>query len=69
MAGYDDNIDRVTAIVAKRFRCFGGGNVSPDNVISHALKDGPAVFAAGVDIKEVVSTVIELFIAASRLNL
>ncbi len=68
MAEHDKNVEIVTAAIAERFRSFGGGNVSPDNIVSHALKDDPAMFAAGVDIKEVVEATIQLYIAASRIN-
>ncbi len=68
MKDHDEIVKIVTSAVAARFRSFGGGNVSPNNIMSHALKDTPAVFAARVDIKDVVNAVIELYIAASRIH-
>ncbi len=68
MKTHDELVELVTDVVARRFRSFGGGNVSPGNIISQALKDDPATFAAGVDVKDVVNKVIQLYIAASRMN-
>lgn len=55
----------VTSIVdeiQKRFRTFGGGKQSSwGNPITAALEDAEPVFAAGVDIRDVVNTVIALW--------
>ena len=58
----EETINRIrfiTDLASRRFRSFGGGSVSPDNPISHALKDRPPQFAAGVDIQKVVEFVVE----------
>ncbi len=55
--------DQVVAAVTERFRTFGGGRVSPSNPISHALRDEPPQFAAGVDVREVVRFVGSLVVA------
>jgi hypothetical protein len=52
-------LDRITTGAAKNFRSFGGGSVTAGNPISEAMKDRPAVFAAGVDIREVVEFVVQ----------
>ena len=46
-------------LVAANFRSFGGGHVTRGNPISHALQDQSPVFAAGVDIREVVEFVLK----------
>lgn len=50
-------ITEITQEVAKKFRSFGGGNSNPYNFLSKVLKDNPAQFAAGVDIRSVVNVV------------
>ena len=56
-----ENTNDIVEIIASEFRSFGGGVVrSPDNPLSHALRDAPAQFAAGVDIADVVRRVLEL---------
>jgi hypothetical protein len=47
-------IDDIVKKVTIRFHTFGGGQDSEFNPITHALKDKPPVFAAGVDVREVV---------------
>lgn len=44
--------------VAACFRCFGGGHVTDGNPISHALKDTPPSFAAGVSVQEVIEEIL-----------
>jgi hypothetical protein len=51
--------------VAQRFRCFGEGTVDPTNPIAKAFKSRPPMFAAGVDVAEVVGFVV----AAIRLEI
>lgn len=55
-------IESIVQSVTNSFRTFGGGkDVSQsNNPIVHALKDKPAQFAAGVDVKEVVLHVLKL---------
>jgi hypothetical protein len=48
----------VILIVAARTRTFGGGGVSEGNPIAAALADRPPMFAAGVDVGEVVDLVV-----------
>lgn len=52
-------IDRITQIIAHNFRSFGGGQKSNWNPVVNALKDKPLQFAAGVDIKDVVTAVLK----------
>ena len=52
-------IDFITKLVAGTFRGFGGGMVNEYNPISHALKDNAPSFAMGVDMKEVVTFVVD----------
>ena len=51
-------IDKITQIIGRKFRSFGGGRTSNWNPITNALKDEPLQFAAGVDIKSVVKAVL-----------
>ena len=53
-----DRINEITQIVGQKFRSFGGGQENPYNPVSMALKDQQLQFAAGVDIKAVVETVL-----------
>jgi len=46
------------AQVGKRFRTFGGGRGSEANPLAEALKDQAPMFAAGVDVGEVVNFVV-----------
>ena len=58
-----ETIDDVVAIVASEFRSFGGGGGGgSNNPIAIALKDQPAQFAAGVDIKDVAARMQELLL-------
>lgn len=52
-------IDKITQIIGRKFRSFGGGQTSNWNPIINALKDNPLQFAAGVDIKSVVKAVLK----------
>lgn len=47
-------IEETTRRIGSRFRTFGGGHVSPNNIMSIALKYKPLQFAAGVDVSDVV---------------
>lgn len=56
----DQTVDYIVAAVAANFPSFGGGQESAwGNPLSHILRDKPAQFAAGVDIKEVVKFIIK----------
>lgn len=61
-----ENTDDLIALVAANFRSFGGGKLTRDNPLSHALQDGPPVFAAGVDVREVVEFVLKQWIAMTK---
>lgn len=51
----------ITEMIADRFGTFGGGRPpTPGNPVSAALKDRPLVFAAGVDVADVVQFVLQL---------
>jgi len=51
-------IDKITQIIGREFRSFGGGQRSKYNPVAEALKDNELQFAAGVDIKSVVEAVL-----------
>lgn len=53
-------IDMIVNDVANSFRTFGGGKGGFNNPIAAALKDQPASFAAGVDVREVVLHVLKM---------
>ncbi len=53
-----NKIDEITQIIGRKFRSFGGGKESFNNPTAIALKDEPLQFAAGVDIKSVIETVL-----------
>lgn len=56
-----DLVSEIIAEIGVRFQTFGGGIVGcQDNPISHALKDRPLQFAAGVDVADVVRCVLEI---------
>lgn len=52
-------VDKITQIIGRKFRSFGGGQTGFNNPIAVALKDEPLQFAAGVDIKSVVKEVLK----------
>lgn len=52
-------VDKITQIIGRKFRSFGGGQRSKFNPMVEALKDEPLQFAAGVDIKSVVEEVLK----------
>lgn len=51
-------VDKITQIIGRKFRSFGGGQTGFNNPVAMALKEGPLQFAAGVDIKSVVKVVL-----------
>lgn len=53
-----DSVDEIVAAIQVYFRTFGGGQDSEFNPLTHALKDKPLQFAAGVDVKEVVEFIL-----------
>ena len=53
------NISVITNLVTAKFRSFGGSQGSTTNPIAAALCENPPMFAAGVDIKDVVRFVAE----------
>jgi len=57
----NEKIKRITVAVNERFPSFGGGRNRNTNFnpIAAALKDKPPMFAAGVDIEEVVRFIVE----------
>lgn len=52
-------VDKITQIIGRKFRSFGGGQGSKFNPITEALKDNELQFAAGVDIKSVVQEILK----------
>lgn len=52
-------VDRIVKDVADHFGGFGGGRVVDGNPISAALKDRLPMFAACVDVRQVVEHVIK----------
>lgn len=63
-----DLSDYITQQVAKRFKSFGGGKGSDYNFLADALKDNAPMFAAGVDVKDVVDYVLDLLQANKLLK-
>lgn len=55
----EKTVDQITQIIANDFRCFGGGKINPYNPLSISLADKPPMFAGGVDVREVVRTVLK----------
>lgn len=53
------DIEEIAGHVAAAFRTFGGGKVTFGNPISHALRDEPPAFAAGVSVRDVVEFVLK----------
>lgn len=53
------NVKKIVDAVTDAFNTFGGGRVDPTNPISIATKDRPAMFAAGVDVENVVRFVLK----------
>lgn len=51
-------VDRITQVIGRKFRSFGGGQTGYNNPVATALRDQPLQFAAGVDIKSVVKEVL-----------
>lgn len=49
---------KLVGMIRDKFPSFGGGKYNPNNIISVAAKDDPAMFAAGVDILEVVNFIL-----------
>lgn len=58
MALSEEKVRTIVSLAALQFSGFGGGKVTSGNVVSHALQDRPPVFAAGVDVEEVVRFVL-----------
>lgn len=58
--------EQITIACANKFRSWGGGKTSDYNPIVNALSGGPLEFAAGVDIKDVVSFVLAEKAKAAR---
>lgn len=58
----DSELIRLAATVGSSFRTFGGGEATLNNPMAIALKDKPLMFAAGVDVKDVVlATLVAAF--------
>lgn len=55
---HDEKIADIVQRVGVQFRTFGGGRTSEFNPIAAALKDKPPMFAAGVDVRDVVEFVV-----------
>ena len=57
---HEETIDYIVAKCADKFRSFGGGSSRGigTNPLAEALRDKPACFAAGVDIREVVNFIL-----------
>lgn len=52
-------VDKITQIIGRKFRSFGGGQTGFNNPLAMALQNQPLQFAAGVDIKSVVKEVLK----------
>lgn len=55
-----NQIDTITKYVGLNFPSFGGGQIVEGNPIAVALKDGPFQFAAGVNVREVITAIFEV---------
>ena len=55
----EERIEEIIAEITAEYRTFGGGQDSQWNPLAAALKDDPPQFAAGVDVEDVVRSVIE----------
>ena len=55
------NTDYIVTAIGEHFRTFGGGEdvSNTNNPVSMAMADKPLMFAAGVDVKEVVVFVLQ----------
>lgn len=60
------DVGGLTEACRRRFRSFGGGHVTPGNPVSFALVDSPSQFAAGVDIRDVVTFIVEAIASTRR---
>ena len=60
-------IIEITTKVANQFPSFGGGRGSEWNPIAEMLKNKPAQFAAGVDVRAVVEAVIKEYTQAVKI--
>jgi hypothetical protein len=56
----EETVRYIVGMVVSKFNCFGGGQRSPwGNPVAEALKDQPPMFAAGVDVEQVVRAVMK----------
>mgnify|MGYP001614981158 CR=1 FL=1 len=58
MAQKETRVQKIVRLTAKQFPSFGGGKLATNNPISHALKNEPPTFAAGVDIEQAVRFIL-----------
>jgi len=56
----DVHIGSIVKELSEKFPSFGGGKVTHNNPISHALQNKSAMFAAGVNIESVVTTILNI---------
>ena len=65
-----NDTDRIVKAIRGQFRTFGGDEdvKSSNNPISIAMADEPLMFAAGVDVKDVVLFVIHAYIVTANQN-
>lgn len=66
MAEANKMVDAITKAVGERFATFGGKRGRKDNPIAAALDDGALVFAAGVDVRDVVIFAVAEWLALAR---
>ncbi len=59
-------IDTVIALVCSKFKHVGGGTKRPGSLMAATFQDGPPLFALGVPVKDVVSTVFTAYDEAVR---
>ncbi len=64
----EDAVDALVTAVTRHFRSFGGGRDSDMNPMAHALKDCAPMFAAGVDIRDVVTFVRSAVLADAAID-
>ena len=53
-------VAQITQMATECFKSFGGGQENKGSILGSATKDGPAIFALGVDISKVVTMVLTM---------
>jgi hypothetical protein len=59
MSRSDAEIERIATKIGESFPTFGGGRTDAFNLLTTVLKDKPLMFAMGVDVRDVVRSVMK----------